>query len=299
MVPDALGRDFAGRGPWVARQPPRWQSFTARSFDEQVPMAAMLRRGHAHGIGRVVFEQDEHARLAGLGAGPGVAYAGGVHPGSVRTLYRLRRVGLIVACAAPVLALAGIWLLVTQVLLVPRTPDESTPPDVVARYIIHEKGLTQLKGPRCETFLQQQIRRLIRDEPFRKRFLAEYRTASPEEQKAFRTHLFDAFKPLVMRDIRMFQELPEPARQEYLDERIVAYNRMNAFVGDVRISKHDLGPAAPGSEEMLQFLMQKTTEEERQAGMAYAAALAVRVQQILAAPELKATMETRIAAEEP
>lgn len=299
VVVDAFGRDFTAGRARVVGQPPRQQALVAHSFNEQVPVPAALRGRDAGRVRGVVLKQDEHARLTGLGAGPGLDYADGVHPGSVKTLYRLRRVGLILACVTPVLALAGLWLLVTQVLLVPSTPNESTPPDALARYIMHEKGLPRLKGPRCEAFLQQQIRRLVQDEPFRQRFLAEYRTASPDEQKAFRTHLFDAFKPLVMRDIRGYQQTAEPARQAYLDERIVAYNRMNAFVGDVRLGKSDLGPAAPGSDEMLQLLMQKTSEEERQAGVAYGVAVAARVQQILADPELKAAMEARIAAKEP
>jgi hypothetical protein len=203
------------------------------------------------------------------------------------------------ACAAPVLALGAVWLLVTQVLMLPAVPDQSTPADRVAQFIMHPKGLPRLDPGPCEAFLQQQARRLVQDEPFRRRFLAEYRVSSLEEQKAFREHLFDAFKPLVMRDIRTFHELSPPQHRAYLDDRIVAYNRMNSLWGQARIGKSDLGPAAPGPDELLGLLLQKTTEQERQMGMAYAAALQARVSQILADPELKQEFETRIGLPQP
>jgi len=202
---------------------------------------------------------------------------------------------LVLACAAPVLVLAGLWLLVTEVLLVPAVPDATTPPDQVAQFIIHEKGLPRLSREKCDAVLKLQISRLVRDEPFRNRFAAEYRVSSPEEQKAFREHLFDAFKPLVMEDIRRFHELPEPARRGYLDERIVTYNRLSKLLSSVQIDKNIAGSPADTQADLLTTLLQKTTEEERQAGIAYAQALAVRVAAILADPELKAEFEARIA----
>jgi hypothetical protein len=167
------------------------------------------------------------------------------------------------------------------------------------QFIVHEKGLPRLSDPQREAFVEQQVRRLVKDPAFRASFLAEYRTSSPEEQKAFRANLFDAFKPIVMRDLRRYRELDAPARREFLDERIVAYNRMNAFRGEVRISKDAVGGAAPSSGEILQLLIDKTTDEERQLGMAYAAALRARVEEILADQELKTKFEARIAAPEP
>lgn len=214
-------------------------------------------------------------------------------------LYWRRRVVLVLACAAPVLVLAGLWLLVTQVLLVPAVPDATTPPDQVVQFIIHEKGLPRLSREKCDAVLKQQISRLVRDEPFRNRFAAEYRVSSPEEQKAFREHVFDAFKPLVMDDIRRFHELPESARQAYLDERIVTYNRLSKLLGSVQIDKNIAGSPADAQADLLTTLLQKTTEEERQMGIAYAQALAVRVAAILADPESKADFEKRIAAPTP
>lgn len=222
-----------------------------------------------------------------------------VHAGDVKTLYRARRILLGAACAGPVLVLGGVWLLVTQVLMVPAVPDQTTPPDRVAQFIMHEKGLPRLDGQRREAFLEQQIRRLVREEAFRGRFLAEYRTATPEQQAAFGEHLFDAIKPLVMRDVRRFEDLSGPARRDYLDQRIVAYNRMTAFWGEVRIGERDLGAGALTPAEMLRLLLNKTTEEERQAGIVYGQALGARVEEILADPALRQEFEARITAPDP
>lgn len=222
-----------------------------------------------------------------------------MHLTSTTALYRLRPVLVGLACAAPVLVLGGLWLLVTLVLMVPGVPEASAPPDEVVRFIVHEKGLPRLDRPRCEAFLQQQVLRLVRDEPYRGRFAAEYRVSSPEEQRAFREHLFDAFKPLVMDDIRRFHELPETARPAYLDERIVAYNRLSKLLSNAQVDKSIAGAPADAQADLLSTLMQKTTEQERQMGMAYAQALAGRVAVILADPELKAEFEARIAAPSP
>lgn len=215
---------------------------------------------------------------------------------SARRLYQLRRVMLATTCVAPVIVLGGLWLLVTEVLLVPAVPGPAAAPDTVAQFIVHRKGLPRLERKRREVFLQAQVARLVRDEAFRNRFAAEYRVSSPEDQKAFREHLFDAFKPLVMDDIRRYHELPEPQRQPYLDERIVAYNRLSRLLGSVRIEKSIAGPVADAQQDLLSTLLQKTTEQERQMGLAYGHALAGRVTAILADPELKAEFEARIAA---
>ncbi len=218
--------------------------------------------------------------------------------GDARSFYRWRRVRMGALCAAPVVALGGLWWFVAEVLLVPAVPDARTPPDAVAQYVMHPKGLPRLRGTRCEAFLLTQVRRLVTDDAFRERFLAEYRTSAPEQQVAFRAHLFDAFKPLLMRDIDRYHELTGPAQQDFLDERIVAYNQFSRFVGNTRIEKGTAGPT-PGQNELLGLLLSHTTEEERRRGWLYGQALAARIAVILADPELKASFEARIAAPPP
>jgi hypothetical protein len=196
---------------------------------------------------------------------------------------------------APLVALGGVWLLVTEVLLVPAVPEVAAPADRVVEFIVHPKGLLRVARARREAFLKQQALRLVRDEAFRSRFGAEYRVSSPDQQRAFREHLFDAFKPMVMDDIRRFHELPEAARPAYIDEHIVAYNRLAKMLENVRIEPSLVNTGADTKADLLGLLLQKTTEQERQLATAYAQALAARVATILADPQLKADFEARIA----
>lgn len=209
--------------------------------------------------------------------------------------YQHRRIWLYLACASPVLVLAGIWWLVTEVLLVPRTPDARTPPDRVFAYIVHEEGLPRLDRPRAQAFFEEQVRRLLADADARRRFLAEIRTATPDQQKAFRANLFDVFKPMLMDDIQGYHAQPEEGRQTYLDDRIVAYNRLSRALGrDSTAITAELDMLKPTREEALALLLNRTTAEERQLGTAYVAALTARVQEILADPDLEAVLRARI-----
>ena len=214
-----------------------------------------------------------------------------------RGFYRWRRGLLILAGVSPLVVLAGLYLLVTRVLMVPGVPAAATSADRVAAFIIHEKGLPRLTLPQFEAFLAAQLPRLLRDAAFSERFLAEVRTASLEEQKVFRAHLFESFKQLVLRDAGQYQQLAADQRTRYLDERIVAYNRLKAFGGDVSIDKGDLfGAAAPGAEELLGLVTGRTTAQELSLALAYGGALKTRVDEVLATPALKAEIEGRIQA---
>jgi hypothetical protein len=214
-----------------------------------------------------------------------------MNPGSVQTMYRLRRAGQIAALVTPIVVLGGAYLLVTQVWMAPAVPGAETAPEAVLRFIVHDRGLPRLSRAGFEAFLDTQLRRLARDKAFHERFFAEVRTASPDEQKAFREHLFDAFLPIMLGDIRRLDALPECDRSTFLDERIVAYNRFNGL----RVSKTDLGSAALSPAEMLKFLTERTTQRDRELGMAFIAAFQARVAEILVDPELKAEFDARIA----
>lgn len=217
-------------------------------------------------------------------------------PGHVRTFYQARKALVFLALAAPVIVLAGLWLLVTQVLMVPRVPDATTPADQVMRFIVHEKGLPRLSQPRAEAVFKEQVRRLTTDPAFREAFLREVRTASPEASAALREHLFDVYKPLLMADIRQYNTLEADARPAYLDERIVHYNRVSRALGATGITAEAAQGLLPSKAEALQLLLTKTTDEERQLGLFYQAALRARVEEVLADPELTAQFEQRITA---
>lgn len=215
----------------------------------------------------------------------------------MRALYRYRRTLLVLVTTTPVVLLAGVWLLVTRVLLAPAVPDVASAANDVAQFIMAEQGLPRLNGERAERFLQVQVLRFVRDADFRARFLQEVRTATPEQQEAFRSNLFHAIKPIVMRDVQKYDALDAAGRGAFLDDRIVAYNRLNALRGDATLGAADLfGAAAPSPEELAEWWLSKTTEPERRLGIAYAAALQARIAEILADPPLRAEFEARIAA---
>ena len=221
-----------------------------------------------------------------------------MNPGSIRTFYRSRRILLIVAGLSPVVLLAGVWALVTQVLMVPAVPGEESSPAEVVGFIIHEKGLPRLSDERAEAVFRDQVRRLGADEAFRAGFLREIRVASPEDQTALREHLLNVLKPMFMADIHQFHALNGDARRDYVDDRIVAYNRLSRALGKTGINASAAGAIVPDSATMLQWLMKTTTEEERNQGMAYFGGLQARITEILADADLTAEFEARIATPE-
>lgn len=209
--------------------------------------------------------------------------------------YQNARVRIAAICLLPVLLLALAWWLLNNVLLVPRIPAASAPAADVFTFIAHERGLPRLDPAGRQRVLEAQTRRMHDDEAFRDAFLANYRTAAPPEQSAFRAHVFDALKPLIMRDVRQYHELDGAARAEFVDGRIVEYNRMRALWGSVRIEKAALGGSGSPA-DLVSLVNTKTSEQEQSQAIAYFQALAARVSEILASAELKREFEERIAA---
>jgi len=219
-----------------------------------------------------------------------------MRPTSAARFYRARSILVVLACASPLLLLGGLWWAVNAFVLTPGVPDDDAPAEECVRFIVHEKGLPRLAGERRDRFLQHHLRRLVQDADLRDRFAAALRRLTHEQQAASRAHLFDAFKPHVLADVRRFHDLQGEPRRHYLDERIVEYNRVAAFLREARIDQRAFGDALPDPGQMTKLLLTKTTEQERELGLAYFAALAERIKQILADLELKREFEARIAA---
>ncbi len=126
-------------------------------------------------------------------------------------------------------------------------------------------------------------------------FAAALRTSTPAEQQDFHKHVFGAFKPLLMRDVDKWFGLTGAEQADFLDDRIVEYNRMSRIAAGAEIAGLDLGPGLEVDKlEMLSMMNRKTTEAERAAVQKYGLALAARIQQILADPVLTAEFEKRI-----
>ncbi len=210
--------------------------------------------------------------------------------------YRSRRFLLIAACAAPLLVLGGAWWAVNAFVLTPRVPTDDAPIDECVRFVVHERGLPRLNERQSASFLEQQTHRLVQHARLRERFATALRRLIPEEQEAFRVHLFDALKPRVLAHVRRFHALQGEAQRRYLDERIVEYNRAAAYLGQGRMDKSAFGNALPDSSRLTELLLTRTSDEERRLGMTYFAALGKRITEILADPRLKQDFEARIAA---
>lgn len=216
-------------------------------------------------------------------------------PGDVKTLYRLRRLGLFGLAALPVLGLAGVYWLVTQVVLVPRVPGPDAPGAEVAHFVMHAKGLPRLSPAAQVDALVTQMSRLRTDGAFRDSFLAAVRTAGSDAQRGFRQHLFDAFKVLLVRDAARFEQTPIGARETFLDDRIVFYNRLGMGLQADDFGKVLLAAVAPTRDEGLALLMQRTDEQERELVGQFLGALRSRAEAVLADAQLKAAIEARIA----
>jgi hypothetical protein len=219
-----------------------------------------------------------------------------MQPSFAARFYRARPILVALACASPLLLLGGLWWAVNAFLLTPGVPGDDAPAEECVGFIVHEKGLPRLAGDRRDRFLDHHLQRLIRDEQLRRRFAEALRRLTPEEQAAFHGHLVDAFKPRVLADVQRFHDLHGEPRRHYVDERIVEYNRVGALLRSGRIDRSAFGNALPDSAQIAELLLTRTSEKEQQLGLAYLTALAERIKQILADPELKREFEARIAA---
>ncbi len=206
---------------------------------------------------------------------------------------RLLWVGL---CISPLLLMGAAWWAVNTFVLARAVPGNTATGEEVVRFIRHEHGLPRLPSPQRLEVLQTLLRRAVDEPAFRAEMIAALRSSTGEEQSAFRTHIFDTFKPIVLADINRYQSLRGAERAAFLDERIVAYNRMGAFFANARVDRQALMGVMPDADDALDLLYRRTTEEERLSGATYLAAVQERINAILADPPLKAEFERRIAA---
>lgn len=209
-----------------------------------------------------------------------------------------RQILTILACASPLLVLGGAWWAVDSYLLTPLLPSAADPPEAHVRFLSDPRGLPRLRGRRLEQFLDQQTSRLQTDAVFREQLAAALRRSPPETQEAARQHLLEAFKPRVLADIRRYHELSGAERTAYLDGRIVHYTRLVAALraGSSEESQRAARALLPDREQLSRLLLSVTSQEERSMGLAFLTAYQARVQQILADPELKRSLENQITA---
>ncbi|MBL8880227.1 MAG: hypothetical protein JNG88_14005 [Phycisphaerales bacterium] len=219
-----------------------------------------------------------------------------VNPGSLKSFYRARSLLIAIACIAPLLVLGGAWWLIAEVLLAPGIPTEASPPEDCVAYVVHDKGLRRLSPAEQEKFVRGQMARWLAQPAYREQFAAALRRSTADEQQAFRSNLFDVFKPHIMRDVAKFHATSGDGRRAFLDDRIIEYNRMGRVLRAGRVDKSAFGDALPSPKEMMDLIIVKTTQQERDQAQAFFTAMGGRIAEILADEPLKTEFEAKIAA---
>lgn len=207
-----------------------------------------------------------------------------------------RRVLWVGACVSPLLLMGAAWWAVNTFVLARAVPGRNATGEEAVRFIRDEHGLPRLPAPQRLEVLQTLLRRAVEEPSFRAEMIAALRSSTGEEQSAFRTNIFDTFKPIFLADIHRYHTLRGAERAAFVDERIVAYNRMGAFFANARVDRQALMGVMPDADDALDLLYRRTTEEERLSGATYLAAVQQRIEEILADAALKAEFERRIAA---
>lgn len=225
-----------------------------------------------------------------------------MNPGDRKMLRRMRRWWIAPACLAPLTVLGGAWWAV-DALLTPAVPGPDAPAAQWAEFIAHERGLPRQPPEQRLALLQSLLGRFGREAGWGEALAAALRRLPLEQQMDVRRHVFDAVRHAALRDIGTWQALGGAAAVSYLDDRIVEYNRLLRLLGPGRAPGAGRGVGAAGLEGLVpdraalaQFIASGTSERERAAARAYADALARRVEEILADPQLRATIEAKIAA---
>ncbi|HMQ14553.1 MAG TPA: hypothetical protein PKC49_01140 [Phycisphaerae bacterium] len=206
----------------------------------------------------------------------------------------------IVVAALLIGPLAGLglaWLAIDRLLLAPRVPPVTASADEHVRFMAHPRGLPALGRQRAVEFLQARARRLAEDEGFRADVVAALNRSPVELRRSFESNLIDVLKPLVMADVERFAALPAAQRRDFIDGRIVAYNRLAGAYQSARLEKSTVAEGLVSRERLLRLLMEKTSERERDAALRFGEAYGARVQEVLADPLLKRDFEQRIAAD--
>jgi hypothetical protein len=217
-----------------------------------------------------------------------------VLPGSTKTFYGMRMTMALTGCIAAIACAGATYWIVDRVVLAPATPTPSSPADVWLAYVVEPRGMARLKPEQATRYLEHLLVRLLSDEAFRNAFASGLRSGAAEEQGAFREHVFDAFKPKLMADIRRYDELKDDAaRTVFLDERLLDFKRMELLTGGSKIDK-SFADAAGGQAELIKLLLAKTTEEERSLGAAYIRAAVERWNEIKQDEAKRADFEKRL-----
>lgn len=202
-----------------------------------------------------------------------------------------RTILLVLAGVAPLLAAAGLWWVVDAWVLAPRIPGATSGGEECVSFVAHEKGLVRLSAERQRRFLDEQRARMLRDVEFRRDVLSALRRAAPDTRAALEGNLLDALKPTLLDDVRRYHALTPAERPDFLDERLVEYQRfLGAFSGE-RAESAGLFD----KQRLTNLILARTSDAERELGAVYVTSLLARQQEIRADADLRRRFELRVA----
>lgn len=206
---------------------------------------------------------------------------------------------LLIACATivPLVALGLAWLAVERLALTPRQPAAGAAAADYIRFISSPRGLPTLPAGQQRDFLEAQGQRLLLETAFRDDYAAALRRTPAEAISQYRSHLFAALKPQFMQQIDEFAQLPPDARVDFLDARIIEYERIARAYKAARIDADLLGRFFSDRQQLQSFLLGQTSAEERERGMSFVAAYLTRRQDLKSDPQRWAQIDARVAAE--
>ena len=212
-------------------------------------------------------------------------------PQTVPRLYAWRKPLIILACIAPLIAAGLLALLVNGVLLAPQTPGPKSSAADYYEFMANERGLPRLNGAQRAQFVQTIAERAVRDDHFADEFMTVMKRSPKDQQGLFRSNMVDAFLASMLADVRRYFSLSGAAQVAFLDDKIVEHKRNEKLFRRINLDKDALG-SEKGN--LLQMIMGKTSESEREQAVAYAGAMARRIAEILADDTLKKKFEDRL-----
>lgn len=206
-------------------------------------------------------------------------------------MYNWRKLWIILACIAPLVAAGLLALLVNSVLLAPGTPGPKSTAADYFEFMANERGLPRLNGAQRAQFVKTIADRAIQDDRFASEFIAVMKRSPKDQQGVFRSNMVDAFLASMLADARRFQSLSGAAQLAFLDDKIVDHKRNEQLFRRINVDKESLSPEKGN---VLQMIMGKTSEAERDQAMAYVTAMTRRITEILADETLKKRFEERL-----
>lgn len=195
---------------------------------------------------------------------------------------------------APVAVLGGAWWLVNEVLLVPGRPTAASSASACIEYCAHEKGLARLEWRAGYALVLAQVERIAREPEFREEFASALRRLPGEQQAAFKEHVFGVLKPAILECARTLESLEGAARDEYLDERLIEYKRLELLMRSAKSDRSLVGGAMLDAQGLLDVATGKSSVEEQQLALTYLRALTGRYADVQADPQRKAAFLARL-----